>query len=391
MVLAPEFGNDPVDEEDVLRLPAIQHFNGSDFSVVYPVPVFLSKEVADFEPDIVHSHHPFLLGDTALRISAMRNIPVVYTHHTMYEQYTHYVPGDSPLMQRFVIELATGYANLCSAVIAPSESIGQVIRERGVMVPVEVIPTGVDLGRFAKGDGVSFRRLLGIPLDALVVGYTGRLAPEKNLGFLSQAVAQFLQKDSRAHFLVVGSGPSDSDIREIFKNEGLLNRLHFAGSRTGTELVNAYHAMDVFAFASHSETQGLVLVEAMACGLPVVAVDAPGSREVVQDSCNGRLLRTDDLDEFCSALCWLAALSRKELREFGQSARETVGEYDTSVCMNRVLRLYQALVETKHVPAQKDDSALSAILRTIEEEWNLWANRVSAVAEAALGAMSANE
>src|SRR5690606_31403154 len=103
--------------------------------------------------EIVHSHHPFILGDTALRIAARFDIPIVYTYHTMYERYTHYVPGDSEALQKFVIQLATGYCELCDAVIAPSESIRELLLARGVTTRVEVIPTGVDDTRFGSGDG----------------------------------------------------------------------------------------------------------------------------------------------------------------------------------------------------------------------------------------------
>ena len=157
LIVAPEFENCPADEIDVVRVPAVQNFNGSDFSVRIPIPGFLTSTVTQFEPDIVHSHHPFLMGDTALRIAAARDLPLVFTHHTMYEQYTHYVPVKSPLLSRFVIDLTTGYANLCNAVIAPSESVAEILRSRGVTAPIDVIPTGVDIARFEAGDGQSVR------------------------------------------------------------------------------------------------------------------------------------------------------------------------------------------------------------------------------------------
>ena len=107
----------------MVRIPAIQNFNGSDFSVALPVSGLLSDTLDAFQPDIVHAHHPFLLGMTALRIARYRQLPLVFTHHTLYEQYTHYVPGDSPVLQRFAIQLVTRYANLADRVFAPSESI----------------------------------------------------------------------------------------------------------------------------------------------------------------------------------------------------------------------------------------------------------------------------
>ena len=148
----------------------------------------------------------------------------VFTHHTLYEQYTHYVFPESKVMKRLAIEIATVYANLCTRVIAPSESIARLIRERGVKKPVEIIPTGVDVHFSRSGDGVSFRKSQGIPEDAFVIGHLGRLAPEKNLQYLAEAVIKaFEELPENTFFLVVGSGPSEKTITDMFKDAGLGN------------------------------------------------------------------------------------------------------------------------------------------------------------------------
>ncbi|MBI1389309.1 MAG: glycosyltransferase, partial [bacterium] len=283
LVTAPEFDGAPQDEIDVIRTPAIQRFNGSDFSVRLPIPMMLTNALDSFNPDVIHSHHPFLMGDTALRSASHRRKPLIFTHHTLYEQYTHYVPGDSPAMRRFAIELGTSYANLCDRVIAPSQSIESILTERGVIAPITVIPTGVDLHEFAEGDGARFRHRLGLEKNHILIGHVGRLAPEKNLEFLARSVAGFIQSTQSAHFAVVGDGPSRGAIENAFHERSISERLHCTGKLSGRDLIDAYAAMDVFAFASLSETQGMVVSEAMAGGAPVVALDAPGVREVVTD------------------------------------------------------------------------------------------------------------
>src|SRR5437867_1837186 len=100
LIVAPTFENTPDEERDVVRYPSLEHFNGSDFSVPMPMPGLLLSRLAEVPPDVVHSHHPFLLGDTALRVAAAQNVPVVFTHHTLYDQYVHYLGSDSPLLQR---------------------------------------------------------------------------------------------------------------------------------------------------------------------------------------------------------------------------------------------------------------------------------------------------
>lgn len=344
MVVAPQYENIPGNDSDVIRIPSIQHFKGSDFSVPLPIPGFLTKAIEKFKPDIVHSHHPFLIGWTALRVAHMHKLPLVFTHHTMYEQYTHYLPGDSKALKRFSIDLSTRYANLCDQIFAPSKSVASILLKRGVETPISVVPTGVHFERFAGGSGPGFRMAMGIPGDAFVVGYVGRLAPEKNLQFLSSAVARFLKAQIRAHFLVIGSGPSEKAIRKIFSREGIQDSIHFAGSLDHPLLTSAYKAMDVFAIASKTETQGMVLTEAMAAGVPVVGLDAPGAREVVVDQINGRLLDIESIADFASALEWIAALDSEQNHKLRESAVQTAQLFSIDRLVEKALDCYKTLL-----------------------------------------------
>lgn len=388
LVMAPTFEGRPEHEQDVVRIPALQKFNGSDFSVRLPLPGFLFPELDRFKPDIVHAHHPFLLGDTALRVAALKNAPLVFTHHTMYEQYTHYVPGDSPALKRFVIELSTGYANLCDAVIAPSETIAAVLRRRGVTPRIEVIPTGVNIDRFARGDGAAFRSSRSIPREACVIGYVGRLAPEKNLGFLARAAAAFVSGDRHRHFLTVGVGPSADEIGETFRRAGMIDRLHVAGILSPGELANAYHAIDLFAFASQSETQGMVLTEAMAAGVPVLAVDAPGVREVVRDGLNGILLPKEDLKGFVSALTAWAGMPPEQRERLREGARKTAERFSMEQTSTQALDLYAAVLRRERQDRSAEKNPWLSALQMIEAEWEIWVNRAHAARAALTDAAS---
>jgi glycosyltransferase involved in cell wall biosynthesis len=379
LIVAPEFPGEPEAEEDVVRVPAIQNFNGTDFSVRLPIPGFLGRALAEFQPDIVHSHHPFLLGDTALRVAARLNIPLVFTHHTMYERYTHYVPGDSPAMQRFVMDLSLHYANVCDQVFAPSESIAAILRKRGVEVPIEALPTGVDVDRFANGDREGARQRIGLPHRAFVVGHLGRLAPEKNLLFLAKAVIAFLKRHRDAYFLLVGTGPSENEIEQLCRRAGVHNRTRHLGLCQGQELVDAYHTMDAFAFASTSETQGMVLTEAMAAGVPVVAIDAPGVREVVVDRRNGRLLDRQDVSDFARALQWIASHQDREVLR--AAARTTASDFSIGRCADRALGIYENLIAGYSAAERspRDQLPWESTLRLFDVEYHLWSNRVAAL------------
>ncbi|MDD5577899.1 MAG: glycosyltransferase [Methylobacter sp.] len=387
LVVAPEFPDMPQNEADVIRIPAVQNFNGSDFSMVLPVAGLLTEAIDELRPDIIHAHHPYLLGMTALRVARFHKLPLVFTHHTRYEEYTHYVPGNSITLQRFVIELATRYANLCDQVFAPSESIAALLQERGVTAPIAVVPTGIEAERFAQGDGQRFRTAMNIPHDAFVVGHLGRLAPEKNLVFLAEAVAAFLQTEPRAHFMVAGKGPSEEEILAIFSRAGLASRLHFVGLLEQPHLADAYHAMNVFAFASESETQGLVLAEAMMAGVPVVALDAAGVQEVVRDGCNGRLLRDKTLPAFVSALAWTAGLPAARRQGLEQCARETAQEFSVPRTMAKALYCYEKLQAKKFVEQPEADYQWEKLLQLIKAEWDI----VKGMTEAASAALVSNE
>lgn len=385
LIVAPEFPGMPREEVDVVRVAAIRNFNASDFSVALPPLAGLGERLDDFRPDIVHSQHPFLLGMTALRIARYRQLPLVFTHHTLYEQYTHYVPADSPAMKRFAIDLATRYANLCDHVFAPSESIRKLLLKRGVTRPVTVVPTGVCPEHFAQGDGAGVRERMGIPASAFVVGHLGRLAPEKNLEFLTRAVADFIASHSDAHFLVVGSGPSGEAMRSIFREAGIGERLHIAGILQQQQLADTLHAMNVFAFASGSETQGMVLTEAMAAALPVVALDAPGVREVVRDGENGRLLREQTPAAFCAALQWLAALPAEEIHVLQQAAVATAEAFSMPRSADRALACYTEV--RSGFPAAADDGGRDweNVFAWIGAEWDILKS-IAGAGDAAIGA-----
>jgi len=385
LVVAPEFPGMPQDEIDVVRIPAIQNFNGSDFSVVLPVSGLLVGVLDEFAPDIIHAHHPYLLGVTALRVARYRNLPLVFTHHTLYEEYTHYVPGDAPKLRRFIIEAAIRYANLSDQVFVPSESIMKLLRERGVATPITVVPTGVQAEHYAQGNGGRFRVAMGIPEDAFVVGHLGRLAPEKNLEFLAEAVAAFLKTTSRAHFLVIGTGPSEVAIREIFTREGLDARLHIAGVLEHEQLADALHAMNLFVFASKSETQGMVLTEAMAAGLPVIALDANGVREVVSDYRNGRLLYGESIKDIVSAMQWVAGLPAIHYRELERAAHETAEAFSMSHSADKALACYTNLRDTIPADRSEQEEHWHQLLDLIKVEWEILKG-IGSATDAALGA-----
>ena len=198
----------------------------------------------------------------------------------------------------------------------------------------------------------------------------GRLAPEKNLEFVARAVAQFLKKEPKAYFLIGGTGPSEEPIKEIMAKEGLTDRLHLVGMLKGKDLVNAYHAMDVFAFASQSETQGLVITEAMAAGIPVVAVDAPGVREVLRDRVNGCLLTTESIEDFVAGLVWMKKQPVLKIKKIKKACKETAKKFTMKDCAERALKIYVTLATNQGFSRRKnEDGFWSNAIRSFQAQW----------------------
>jgi 1,2-diacylglycerol 3-alpha-glucosyltransferase len=393
LVVAPQFpegGAPDRIERSVERVPALQNFNGSDFSVSLPLSSESMDRITAFKPDLLHAHHPFLLGDTALRASAATGAPVIFTHHTLYEQYTHYVPFDSPRLKEFVIELSTRFANRCHGVIAPSESIAELLVSRGVTTPMRVVPTGIDTKALASGNRARGRREWGLPEDAVVIGHLGRLAPEKNLIFLSEAVARTLKREKNAWLLVVGDGPSREEMGKIMAAHQVADRVRFAGKLTGRALHDAYAAMDTFAFASQSETQGMVLAEAMAAGNCVVALDAPGAREIVRDKKNGRLLTaTATTTDFSRALNQV--IRDTGLRKaWNEAALKQAADFDRAVTSVRALDFYREVLATyrRDVPRTEEHNLWERTKERLAIEGQLVADKVGAAVKAMTAPLS---
>jgi glycosyltransferase involved in cell wall biosynthesis len=228
------------------------------------------------------------------------------------------------------------------------------------------------------------RRELGIPADAFVVGHLGRLAPEKNLEFLTRAVVDFIRRNRHAHFLVVGTGPSEATIREAFANSGMEAQLHIAGILQQQQLTDALHAMDLFAFASKSETQGMVLTEAMAAGLPVVALDAPGAREVVRDRQNGRLLPEATATTFSAALQWVLEQPPEKLQGLKQAALATAEAFSMPNSADKALACFGALEAGSIADDDRDELGWEEVMNFIKTEWDILKN-VAVASEAAMG------
>jgi len=299
------------DSPGVFRYPSIPAPTYPGFAVPLPCSPRLARVARGLRPDIVHAQHPFLLGVTARRIARRLAVPLVFTYHTRYEKYAHYVPAPERLVAALAVRLACRFADRADLVIAPSACIAETLRTRGVRTRVAVVPTGVPLDRFRPDDTGAARRALGLAPEALVCLYVGRLDREKSVERVIEAFGLIAGALPQARLLLVGQGSHAEVLGRRAAASPARDRIRLVGGVAREALPPYYHAADLFLFASETETQGLVLAEAHACGLSAVAVRATGVEEVVVDGETGLLTKPDARDLADAAIGLLVDPARR--------------------------------------------------------------------------------
>jgi 1,2-diacylglycerol 3-alpha-glucosyltransferase len=304
VIVAPRMAGASDDGAAVVRVPSVPAPTYPDFALPLPLGAALTRRVLALDLDVFHAHHPFLLGASARRLARRAGRPFVFTNHTLYDRYAHYVPLPRGMVARGAVRWSARFADTADLVLTPSDFVARRLRTQGVRRPIEVIPTGIDLEQFQPGDPAGARRALGLRARERVLLYVGRLDREKNLEFLLDTVARARAPGLR--FVLVGRGTQAGALARAASVRGLGGSVDFRGGVPPESLPSYYRAADALVFASTTETQGLAVLEAMACGLPVVAVRASGIEEVVTDGVSG-LLVPEDVGAFAAAIDQLLA------------------------------------------------------------------------------------
>ena len=320
VVYAPRFPGHKEGTAGVRRFASYRLPPEPDYPLAIPFSRALFREFAQARFDVVHTHSPFTLGQVGRRWARRAGIPAVTTYHTLYTEYTHYVPWFPPQLGRACIRWITRqHCNASPLVTVPTEPIRRILQEYGVTRPIEVIPTGVPFLEPLAPDPAFPRAALGIAPEAPIVLYAGRLAREKNLGLLFRAFRLVRAREPGAVLLLAGVGPWEAEARRLAAELGLGAR--FAGLLNPQDLARCYADATVFGFPSLADTQGMVLVEAKAAGLPAVCVGEFGPAIVVRDGVDGLLVANDEA-QFAAALLRIirepglrAALSAAGLRD----------------------------------------------------------------------------
>jgi glycosyltransferase involved in cell wall biosynthesis len=330
----------PENEKDVLVVKSIPFPSERQ----HRISIASTRKILDFvrkeEIQVVHSHSPFFMGFKALKVQEELKLPHVHTYHTLLPEYRHYIPKPFTPSKKMVEHFSAWFCNLVNVVIAPTEDIKAELESYGVKRPIRVLPTGIEVERFESAEAGDLRKKLGLEGKKVLL-YVGRIAKEKNVDFLLRIFEKLNSPD--LFFVMVGDGPERKEVEEIAKEKKL--NLIVTGYVDHEEIPEYYKLGDVFVFASKTETQGLVLLEALASGLPVVALKWKGVKDVLK-GCEGAILLDEENEEvFAKTLREILTNTRLK-NELSRKGREFVKrEWSVERFVGKLEEIYMEAIE----------------------------------------------
>jgi 1,2-diacylglycerol 3-alpha-glucosyltransferase len=342
-LFAPGFDDYHDKEAGIFRYPAIDLTH----KVKYPIAVLFSprvkRELKGLQLDIIHSHHPFVLGPVALKLALHRNIPLVYTFHTQYDQYTHYVPLPANLVSWFSTRQVRHFCQAVNQVTTPAESARRILLKYGVTNFIQVIPNPIDLTKFLDSDGVAVRQKYQLTHEKLLINI-GRIAPEKNLNLLLNSFHYMLTQapPHSLKLMIVGDGPELPNLIRMTTSLGIQDSVIFTGLIDPAVIPQYLAAADLFVMTSTTEVKPLAQLEALASGLPIVAVSAAGANDTIVHGENG-LLVPEKTQDFAEAVLSLV-FDPKRQRSFRENARKTASQYAYNTIAVQYLELFEEVI-----------------------------------------------
>jgi len=328
--------------QGIYRFPSFTFVFHKESRVVIPVDRRAYRRLPELE--LIHSHTPFVMGLFALWAAREFKIPHLHHYHTLFTEYRYYLPRPIRPSRWMAERISAAFCNRCDGIITPSRAMETELESYGIARPIYALPFGVDLREFQQETTWDARRALGVPEDVPLLLHSGRIAQEKNLKFLLQAFQAMLQRGGDLRLILTGDGPQRPELEKYARELNIQKRVIFTGYLPREQLIALYRQADLFIFASKTETQGLVLVEAMAARTPVVALGALGVLDVAQDGVNGLLLNPEvSPEEYATAV--LALLHDWEQRErLAQGARASAKALSAQRSVEQIVEIYRQFV-----------------------------------------------
>lgn len=335
------------DARNVFRLTSVKMYGGMDERLALTLPEKTLREVLKIDFDIIHGHAGGPVTFLGWQIARLKGVPFVGTYHTLWNRYTHYILQGKLVSPRMA-EVATRiFGNLTDYLIAPTPRVKKELISYGVKKPIEVVPSGLDLSKFEKSQKGFLRKRLGLKQQDKVLLYVGRLGKEKSVDFIIRSFAKIQPEFPDAHLVLIGDGTIRAKLEKLAKRLKLQENVHFAGFIDQADIQKVYVDADIFVFASQTETQGMVIIEAFASGLPVVAIKDPAFEGVVEDGKNGFLVKRGT-SEFASKA--LSLLNNEDTRrKFSKVGKETAKKHSVEITAERLEEIYKKLIKTHKV------------------------------------------
>jgi len=338
-IFAPKYESATKDTERILRFSSFR-FSPNSYPLALPLSQKL-KIIQSLNLDIIHSHHPYLLGRAAQDYAKKLNIPLVFSYHFRYEEFpefSHIFVFN--LVEKYLAKTTQEYIKNCDAVISPSRFLKKRLEKWNKNV--EVIPSGIDVAKFKNAHPADIKKRYGLRKDSVLLLTVSRISLEKNLDFLVEALADTLLHQNKVFLMIVGRGNYKIVLKRFVKSLGIEDKVILTDAVDYELLPSFYKAADIFVFPSKFETQGLVFLEAMASGLPIVALKTPFSEELTNRG-EGGILIAENSRDFRLAVERL--LKDGRLRENLVSASSRIIErYAMKNTALRLKKVYQSLV-----------------------------------------------
>lgn len=346
-LIAPDYARLSTDETDILRVSSRRvPFDPEDRFMSYGWVMQQLDRLRSERYDLIHVQTPFVAHYLGIRLADLLGVPCVETYHTFFEEYLHhYIPVIPKGMTRFLAKRFSRHqGNRLDGMVVPSKPMLAVLKSYGIETRAEVIPTGIEPASFVVGDRAAFRQQFKISADQPLVLFVGRVAHEKNISFLIRTVAQVRKEVPNVLFVIAGEGPARVSLELEVKALGLGTNVLFIGYLDrSTELNSCYRAADVFIFSSRTETQGLVLLEAMAQGVPVISTAEMGTRDVLREGLGAWIAR-EELADFSGKIVKL--LGSPQVRvDLGQAGRDYARTWSASKQALRLLAFYKSVLQ----------------------------------------------
>lgn len=345
-IIAPDYGQQDEVDHRLIRIPSrVVMFDPEDRMMRRRIIKAYTDSLKNQSFDVLHIQTPFVAHYAGVALASRLNIPTLETYHTFFEEYLyHYVPFfPKPWLRYAARRFSCAQCNEVDAVVVPSTAMRGVLTEYGVTTRMEVLPTGIQLERFNGGDGASFRARHDIAGERPLLLHVGRVAFEKNISFLLRVLKQVKESIPNVLFVIAGEGPAVQSLRHEAQTLSVSDNVFFVGNMDREAgLLDCYRAANVKVFASRTETQGLVLLEAMALGVPVVSTAIMGTKDVLQPGCGAEIVEEDE-EKFAAVV--VRVLSDTALaRKLSAAGQEYVKSWTAPALAQRMANLYEQIV-----------------------------------------------